>query len=267
MANIHENRLFYDNYDWSKSGEEWADPWGGSDMQWFGTILPRIHLFLPARSILEIGSGYGRWAKNFLPYCEHLLLTDLTRQCVDACRERFSNEPKVKCFLNDGSSLGLAADGAIDLVFSFHSLVHADDVTMEKYVAEISKKLTPNGVAFLHHSNAGEYVNDVTIDQQLLLDYRDVSMTAEKMRGFARNANLRCSSQELINWETEELLDCFSVLARPNSLWGRASSTFKNPDFIGEMAHWGRMAELYGQGQTQASPPFLYKFHRKTDHE
>ena len=265
MTSIRDNKVFYDNYDWSRSGEEWADPWGGSDMQWFGTILPRIHLFLPADTILEIGAGHGRWANYFLPHCQQLILADLTRQCVDTCKQRFSNNPKVQCIHNDGAALDFVKNETIDFVFSFHSLVHADDITMEKYVIEISNKLTRNGVAFLHHSNAGNYSYDVTIDSDLLVDYRDVTMTAEKMREFARSAGLRCSTQELVNWETEELLDCFSVLARPNSLWGRASKTISNPHYMGEMAHFGRMAEIYGQGQTAASPPFTYRFHRFSD--
>ena len=260
MASIQENRLFYEDYDWSAAGEEWADPWGGSDMQWYGSILPRIHLFLPAATILEIGAGYGRWADCLLPYCEQLILVDLTQECVDKCAERFHGKTNVKCIHNDGTSLNFIKNKSIDFIFSFHSLVHADESTMKNYVREISKKLTTNGVAFIHHSNAGEYFNDVTIDDAKIGDYRDITMTASKMRDLAESAGLRCSTQELVNWETEELLDCFSVLARPNSLWGRTSKTISNHEFMGEMAHFGRLAEIYGRGQTPASPPFLYQF-------
>ncbi len=260
MATIYENHEFYENYDWSTCGEEWADAWGGSDMQWYGSILPRIHLFLPARTILEIGAGYGRWVKYFLPYCEKLILTDMTKQCVDTCRERYSDNAKINCIHNDGSSLGFVANNQVDFIFSYHSLVHADDATMEKYVSEIAGKLTANGVAFLHHSNAGEYINDLTIDKDLIVDYRDTSMTAKKMQKFARSAGLRCSAQELVNWETRELLDCFTILARPNSLWGRSEKLITNHDFRGEMAYFGRLSEIYGRGQTSASSPYLYRF-------
>ena len=145
--------------------------------------------------------------------------------------------------------------------------MHADDTTMEQYVSEISKKLTNNGVAFLHHSNAGEYINDVTLDRDLLIDYRDTSMTASKMQDFARSSGLRCATQELINWETKELLDCFTVLARPNSLWGRGEKLIANHDFMGEMAHFGRLSEIYGRGQTTASSPFLYEFKQDSKHQ
>lgn len=263
MATVTENREFYKDYDWSSGGEEWADAWGGSDMQWYGSILPRIHLFLPAKNIVEIGSGYGRWANYFLPQCEKLTLIDLNRECVDACSERFAKNPKITCVQNEGCSLDFIDDKSIDLFFSFHSLVHADDETMKEYVGEISNKLTRNGVAFLHHSNAKAYVNDVKIVIELLTDYRDITMSAEKMKQFADDAGLRCSTQELINWETEELLDCFSVLAHRNSLWGRTEKTIVNDQFMGEMAHFGRLAEIYGQGQTPSSTPYCYKFSGK----
>jgi len=260
MASIQENRQFYNHYDWSSGGEEWADAWGGSDMQWYGTILPRIHLFLPAHTVLEIGAGHGRWAGYFLPYCEQLILVDLTTECVDVCRHKFASISKITCYQNDGTSLENISNNSVDFIFSFHSLVHCDEGAMQEYSCAIAQKLTDNGVAFIHHSNAGNYTYDITVNSEKLEDYRDITMTAEKMRNMCSEAGLRCSTQELINWETHELLDCFSVIAKPNSLWGRSSKTLRNPSFIDEMEYLGKLAELYGQGQTPATRPYLYQF-------
>jgi hypothetical protein len=30
-------------YDWKTAGEEWSETWGGSEAQWFGSLLPRLH--------------------------------------------------------------------------------------------------------------------------------------------------------------------------------------------------------------------------------
>jgi hypothetical protein len=40
-------------YGWQAGGEEWSETWGSSEAQWFGSIFPRLHRFLPARRILE----------------------------------------------------------------------------------------------------------------------------------------------------------------------------------------------------------------------
>ena len=49
------------DYEWLRQGEEWSSLWGNSEAQWLGSILPRVHAFIPTGTILEIGPGYGRW--------------------------------------------------------------------------------------------------------------------------------------------------------------------------------------------------------------
>ncbi len=260
MATIVQNKQSYESFDWRLSGEEWANAWGGSDMQWYGTVLPRIHLFLPAKQVIEIGAGYGRWANFFQPLCDKLILCDVTTRCVEHCNHIFTSNPKIKSYQTDGSSLHFAKPFSTDFIFSFHSLVWADEIAWNGYVKDISRALTTNGVAFLHHSIAGEHLKDPKIDLESLCDFRDTTMTADKMSEMARTHGLVCSSQEKINWETDKLLDCFSILARPNALWGRSSNRLRNNQFRDEMARWGRLAELYARGQTIAQLPQKYLF-------
>jgi hypothetical protein len=56
-----------------------------------------------------------------------------------------------------GKSLSAVADGSIDFAFSFDSLVHFEVDAMESYLRELACKLSADGVAFLDHSNLGEY--------------------------------------------------------------------------------------------------------------
>ncbi len=41
------------SYGWPQAGDEWSESWGGPRAQWWGTLFPRIHPFLPAATILE----------------------------------------------------------------------------------------------------------------------------------------------------------------------------------------------------------------------
>jgi hypothetical protein len=69
MPNINDNERFWGHaYDWSSSGEEWSAAWGSSASQWYGCLLPRIRSFLPAKRVLEIAPGYGRWTQYLLPW-------------------------------------------------------------------------------------------------------------------------------------------------------------------------------------------------------
>src|SRR5947207_9170621 len=149
-------RMGKSDYEWIAAGEEWSEPWGGSAAQWFGSILPRIQAALPAETILEIGSGFGRWSNYLKEHCSHLHLVDPDAQCMDACRRRFGPDAKVSYHRNEGDSLATIPDGSIDFIFSFDSLVHVRPQTIESYLSQFAAKLKENGVGFIHHSNLGE---------------------------------------------------------------------------------------------------------------
>jgi len=258
MSSLQDNRGFYTAYDWSQGGEEWADVWGGSDMQWFATILPRIHNFLPATRIVEIGAGYGRWIPFLAGYCEEMLVVDITQDCFEHLKQKYEKDSTVQPILGNGSSIHGIKPKSVDFVFSFHSLVHADLPTMRGYIEELDRILTPNGVAFIHHSNAAAYENQPGFDLAALADYRDISVSGDAVAEAAREQGLLCVSCEEVNWETEETLDCFSVISRPMSLWGRGETRIRNANFRTEMAYWGQLAKIYAQGQTQAVEPWVY---------
>lgn len=198
-------------------------------MQWYGTLLPRIHTFLPADTILEVGCGYGRWTQFLKNYCSHLIAVDLSDECVAACRERFKDSPHVWCHCNDGTSLAMVSDSSVDFIFSFDALPLVDAPTIDAYLAQLPRVLTDNGVAFLHHSNLGAYPLHERLSklQKLtgvlrffgLLEknvyWRDASLSAEGVARMAATHGLRCASQELIRWGTKRLfIDGFSVLEK-----------------------------------------------------
>src|SRR4051794_10403970 len=134
-------------YEWIQAGEEWSQPWGGSAAQWFGSILPRIQACLPATTILEIASGFGRWSHFLRQHCRHLHLVDPDPQCMDACRRRFGSVAEISFHLNQADSLEMIPDGSIDFIFSFDSLVHVRRQTIETYLRQFPEKLKTDGLA------------------------------------------------------------------------------------------------------------------------
>ncbi len=155
MPDLDWNRETWDgNYGWTGGGEEWSQGWGGSEAQWFGSIYPRLHRTLPTGCVLEIAPGFGRWTKFLLPLCTNYIGVDLSVTCVSACRDVFARAPHARFLQNDGLSLAEIADGSVDVVFSFDSLVHAELDVLSQYIPQIMQKLTATGIAFLHHSNS-----------------------------------------------------------------------------------------------------------------
>ena len=259
MPTVERNEAEWQEiYDWAEGGEDWSERWGGTEMQWYGAVLPRIHRFVPARTILEIAPGFGRWSRFLKELCERLVLVDLTERCIEACRRRFAGESHIEYHVNDGRSLAMVADGSVDFVFSFDALVHAEEDVLEAYLSELATKLAPGGTGFLHHSNLGEYgpppgrgvpIVGGALRRLGLIDgsdhWRAPSMTAAKFRRFAEAAGLVCLGQELVNWKSRRLIDCFSVFARREPGERRETPVVRNPGFMAEADRLARLAALY----------------------
>ena len=262
MPSIQENlQSWNQDYPWPLQGEEWSRAWGGSQAQWFGTILPRIQAFLPARRVLEIGPGFGRWTHYLRGHCESLVGVDLAQKCVEACKSRFAGDARLAFLQNDGRSLAMVPDGSIDFVFSFDTLVHAERDVIEAYLPQVAAKLAPGGTGFIHHSNLAAYragfalARDVPDElKQVLLrkdfagptHWRAETMSAPLFEATCAAAGLRCLSQELVNWGTESLLiDCFTVITRARPGAPAANRVTENAEFMKEAELVKRRAAAY----------------------
>ena len=255
MVSLEENKELWNNkYDWKFSGEEWSTLWGGSDMQWYGTILPRIQQFVPSPTVLEIAPGFGRWTKYLIGLAERLIVIDLAEKCIDHCKEIFTNEKHIKYYVNDGKSLDMLEDNTLDFVFSYDSLVHAEMVVMHIYFEQLSKKLSDNGVAFIHHSNIGEYKKLTGDIVKMGKDHgRAFSVTADSVRASVESAGLACISQETLNWGSELMTDCITVFTSVGSVYERPCRTIANNRFMLEAQQFNEIASIYGAGSFHTS--------------
>jgi SAM-dependent methyltransferase len=261
VGTVEQNRSVWGNaYGWKAAGEEWSRNWGGSEAQWNGSLLPRIRPFLPARTVLEIAPGHGRWTNYLADHCERLVAVDVADSCVEVCTKRFADRPHVEVHRNDGRSLPMVADASVDLVFSFDSLVHVEADVLDAYLGELNRVLTPDGVAFLHHSNLGELraiysvflrlpsrVRRAVARTRLVDDdhWRALSVAAPVVDRLCAERGLVCVSQELVNWGGRRLIDCLSLIARPGSSHDRPKVVVRNPDFMAEARSIRRAAEAF----------------------
>ena len=230
MPNVAWNAQFWGtDYSWPKSGEEWSRKWGGSEPQWFGSLYPRLHRFLPAGRILEIAPGHGRWTKFLIPACTEYLGIDLNESCIEVCRRRFADAAHAKFIANDGVSLNAVPDGQYDLIFSFDSLVHAEIDVFQSYVPQIIHKLAPGGVAFLHHSNLAE----AALEEGQPHHWRGVSMSGTALSAIIAQSGGAVVVQEVINWRDTGLIDCLTTFARAGA-FAAAPVVLSNHRFMNE---------------------------------
>jgi ubiquinone/menaquinone biosynthesis C-methylase UbiE len=271
VPTINENKGMWDvTYDWPNAGDEWSKEFGGTEALWFFAIYPRIHRFVPSSTILEIAPGFGRWTQFLKTQCDSMIAVDLSKKCIEYCQTRFASETHIQFILNDGTSLAGVPDNSIDFVFSFDSLVHAEKDVLEKYLKELSTKLTPNGIGCIHHSNLGAYPGRVKLTRAYnrlpvipreklfkkgilsaflslnLHGNRATSMTAKLFREYCDAASLKCVGQEIFNWSKGRCLtDAISIFTRPRSQWDRAAAVLENPGFVKSTHLTSRLAKIY----------------------
>lgn len=265
MPSVKENyQAWNHDYQWEEHGNEWSSEWGGPDVQWFGMLLPRLQRFLPTDSILEIAPGQGRWTEFLKDSCSNLTVVDLSSKCIEYCKTRFNTCEHIQYHVNDGKSLEMVLDQSIDLIVSFDSLVHADTETIEAYLKQFPRILKKNGIAVIHHSNYGNYLPSPAalalaktkipkikglLRRLGLLEnqhWRADDMTAEQFAALSQTAGLRCIGQELINWGSEGLIDCISMVTVQDSRWNRENRIIRNDQFTNERLSLKRLSDLYG---------------------
>jgi SAM-dependent methyltransferase len=254
---------------WSAGGDEWSGPWGGTEPLWWSTLMPRIHAFVPAGTVLELGPGQGRWSQFLAGLCDELLLVDVAEHSIATCRERFASEPHVRCHVGDGTSLPMVADASVGFAFSFDSLVHAEADVLEAYAGELARTLAPDGVAFLHVSNMGAYTRGAALARRVpdrlrrqmtirgllpnVYAWRAESTTGEAFAAVCERAGLACVGLELIAWHYgRQLTDAIVLLTPRGSRWERPRVTVRNPRFLTEAHAAARVAPLYAAGPGSA---------------
>jgi ubiquinone/menaquinone biosynthesis C-methylase UbiE len=257
MPSVQDNLVTWDQtYSWHDGGDEWSQPWGDTESQWRHTIEPRIRRFLPAGTILEISPGYGRWTQYLKDRCERLIVVDLAGRCIQACKERFSSDSNITYVVNDGRSLAMLEDGSVDFAFSFDSLPHCDADVITSYLAELARVLKPDGVGFIHHSNAAAHawvyrfvarhpnIRDFLQEHFVVnwLSWRAMDMTAERFEQTCRSVGLQCIQQELVNWRSLLLSDCLSTFVAPRSPHAGPNRVVRNRGFMREAASARRLA-------------------------
>jgi ubiquinone/menaquinone biosynthesis C-methylase UbiE len=265
MATVNENiNIWNKDHDWKRAGDEWSDDWGGTDSEWYFTILPRIHSYVPAGKILEIAPGFGRWTQYLKDLSGGLIAVDISEKCIDSCKQRFSTCSNIEYHVNNGTSLDMIADDSIDFVFSFDSLVHAEEDVIKAYLKQLSKKLKNNGAGFIHHSNIGQYKTFFSLNNKIIwrlpvavkrllcglgiLEDQDhlraYSMTAEKFKLYAQEAGLECVSQEMIGWNTKRQIDCLSVFKKSGNR-NAVTKVIRNTRFPQEIRYVRMLSPLY----------------------
>lgn len=178
---VNNNRRVWSEWDWTRRGEEWSN-----SEEWKTSLVQEVlNRYIPSGgTILEIGPGGGRWTECLQQIAGHLILVDLTRECIELCRERFGDTPQIEYHVNDGRDLAFVQTSSVDAIWSWDVFVHIAAADVESYVEQFQRILKAGGTAVIHHSRLGVSRTGWRSD-----------MTAKKMSEFCSRYGLELLEQ------------------------------------------------------------------------
>ena len=145
--------MTWDNWDWSKNGEEWTP-----SSEWKKKFIQQIIYgnIKPYSNILEIGPVSGRWSVHLMNIAQKLYLVDISPKCIELCKKKFEAKNFVRFILLRDIHLDEICDKSLDYVFSYDVFVHIDKRDIEKYFSEFKKKIKEGGKIIIHYSRFGD---------------------------------------------------------------------------------------------------------------
>jgi SAM-dependent methyltransferase len=134
--------------------EHFGDRWGHPDS--FPPLLEVRRRFIdpyfvPGSTVLEIGSGGGRWTQ-FFQTAGRLFVVEFNPESFDYLRRRFPGL-RFDPYRTSGYEMEGVETASIDLVFTFDVFVHLEPDGIKSYLFEIERVLRDGGVAVVHYGD------------------------------------------------------------------------------------------------------------------
>jgi ubiquinone/menaquinone biosynthesis C-methylase UbiE len=155
---VEQNRLYWNNYDWSELGEEWTSTAkknkGIEPEYWKRSLIDHMLLkyIREGSTILEIGPGAGRWSETLQRLANKLILADISQTCLDICEKRYNNCNNIEYYLIADQGLAYIPDESVDYIWSYDVFVHINPSDIERYIFEIKRILKSGGYTIIHHT-------------------------------------------------------------------------------------------------------------------
>lgn len=103
---------------------------------------------------LEIGPGYGRFSRFFLPWRLNYYL-DLLPHCEEKIKKRFKPQQHklIKFYTTNRTSCPEIDDNAVNFVFSWNTFTFFTQEHIKEYLDDIKRVLLPGGYVFIHYAD------------------------------------------------------------------------------------------------------------------
>jgi len=147
------NAAIWEEWNWERqAGEEWT-----LSPAWKQALIDQVlrRIVDPGLDTLEIGPGAGRWTGILADLARELTVVDISRRCIEICREKYADRDNIAYHTTPGSSLHFLPDDSIDRIWSYDTFVHIAPKETEEYIREFARVLREGGRGIVHHAKEG----------------------------------------------------------------------------------------------------------------
>ena len=194
-----------ENYGYFAQVQDQADGFWAPG-QAFRTLFEK----LDRRRLVEIACGQGRHSVLVPRDYESLLALDTSVDAIAEAKRRYADFNRIKFVVSqDGFSIPVA-DGSQTAIFSYDAMVHFEPLTLNGYLAESARSLSPGGRGLFHHSNYDKNPTGRFVDSPNWRNY----MRRDLFAHFCSRHGLNVLEQVEMDWGREAKLDCLSLFEK-----------------------------------------------------
>lgn len=196
---VEKNRDYIMDYHNTKMEDYYIEAESESSMNIFwnkDSSFYEMFSALDLDNVIELVCGHGRHVTQYKKNANKITLVDILDKNIEYCKKRFSEETKIKYYVNNGYDLSKLESDAYSAVFSSDAMVHFEMLDIFEYLKEIKRVLKTGGRGLFHHSNNTE-------------DYKVTFSTGTRGRNYmsaqifaylANRAGLTVIKQRIIDW-------------------------------------------------------------------
>lgn len=96
---------------------------------------------LDISNVIELGFGHGRHIPNYIEKANQITLVDILQENIDFCRERFSDENKIRYYKNTGFDLKELESDTYSALYSYDAMAHFELLDIYSYLKDIYRVL------------------------------------------------------------------------------------------------------------------------------
>lgn len=171
----------------------------------------RLFQKLDITKVIELGCGRGRHVPYIISKSRDITLVDILQKNIDYCKERFGENQGITYYKNTGFELKALKSDNYTALYSYDAMVHFELMDIYSYLTDIFRILSAGGRALLHHSN---YHADYKVGFSTAPQGRSF-MSKECFAYLAYRAGFTILEQIIIDWGSDERLDCISLIEKP----------------------------------------------------